>query len=161
MAAIREEFKLGYVDFMLRDVPIRFAHLLRPDTEFGNNRYSMEILASDELAKELEDMGYELKEKVDKEGNTTKNILLAKSQVLDRAGNKMRPPIIVGPDGKTPWTEEIGNGTVVNAKLQARAWKVSGKWQLGCYIKEVQIAKHIPKTSSGFQDLTKTDDIPF
>jgi hypothetical protein len=156
---IDERFTTEYVTFRLSNVPVRWAHLFRPDTEFGNNRWSMEILSSDEMAKELTAMGYNLKTKTDKEGNVTKNILFAKKNVLDRNGKPQRPPMVVGPDGVTPWTEELGNGTIVNVVLQARAWKVNHKWTLGCYIDKVQVVTHVPRGTT-FADLTK-EDVPF
>lgn len=159
MSNMADKLKAGqYVNFNISNVECRFCHLFQPDTAFGGNKWHLQAILADEVAEELKALGLTVKDHTDKEGNVTKNILKPKKEVVTSKGKQQDPPIIVGPDGRTPFTEEIGNGSVLNLRLSARDW---GSGRVGCYIEKVQVVKHVPRASD-FEDLTQTgDDVPF
>lgn len=154
MANIDDKFKTSYVKFKLSNVPVRYAHLQTPDTAFGDCKFHLQALCDDGTAGNLEKMGFVLKEKKDKEGNVTKNILNPKKNGRKKDGTPNEPPSVVGLDGRTPFTDELGNGSVCNLLLSAKAWQVKGTWVLSCYIESVQVVKHVPR-SGGFDDLSE------
>jgi len=62
-------------------------------------------------------------------------------------------PHCVGPDGKTPFTDEIGNGSVVNVNASAKKWDVCDTITL--YIEGVQVVEHVAYAKgAGFGDVT-------
>ncbi len=158
MSEIDQKYKDGYVTFRLNNVDVWWAHLNKPDTAFGNNKYCMEMRLNDETTKQLKDIGFNINDKTDKEGNLIKNIFKAKKEKITSKGKEQDPPKIYEADGKTLTTVDIGNGSVCNVELQAKAWPVGGGWKLGAYINKVQIVKLVPYNSGGFDDVT--DDTP-
>lgn len=158
---IPQKYKDDYVKIKLTNVPVRYVHLSTPDLAFGGNKFHMQMLLDDQTAQALEAEGFKLKEKEEKDGTITKNILQPKKNGLKKDGSKNEPPRVVGPDGRTAFTEPIGNGSEVNALLSCRAWKVQGKWILSAYIEAVQVVKHVELQSSAFEDLTGGESVPF
>lgn len=159
--AIDQKFKDGYVNFIVPNVPVYWCHLTRPDTAFGDSKWSIEMRLPDgELAKNLKDSGFNMKDKKDKQGNIIKNCLVAKKATQGKEGPN-KAPMVVHLDGKTPFTEDIGNGSICNVKVQAKAWKVNGKWILSLYLEGVQVVEHVAYNGGGFEDLTGGSDVPF
>lgn len=153
--AIKKEYREGYVKFRLNNLEVQWAHLLRPDTAFGGSKWCVEIILTDEYIEKYGKEGFTFKEK---DGKT---ILKAKKNTQTAKCGEQSPPLVVGPDGRTPWTEDIGNGSVCNLNLSARAWKVGGKETISTYIESVQVVKHVAYESDSFEDLSGEEDIPF
>ena len=161
---IDDKYTTGYQNFNLSNIVCYWVHLdpANPDTAFGNNKWCLEMRLDDEIAAQLKALGFSVGDKTDKDGTVTKNIFKAKKEVMTKSGVAQTPPNVVGPDGKTKWNfaETIGNGTVCNLQLSAKAWPIKGKWKMGCYITGVQVVDHVPYAGS-FEDTTKKSDVPF
>lgn len=161
--AIDQKYKDGYVNFIIPNVEVFWAHVYTPDTAFGDSKWSIEMRLPDgELATNMKDAGFNIKDKTDKNGNVIKNVLVAKKATHSKSGEN-EPPTIVGLDGRTKFTENIGNGSICNVKVSAKAWKVRGKWILSLYLEGVQVLKHVEYNGGGFPDMTgaATEDVPF
>ncbi len=156
---IEQKYRDGYVSFRLTNVKVWWAHLQRTDTAFGNNKWCMEMHLDDDVAKELKDIGFNIVDKTDKEGNVIKSIFKAKKEKVTKAGKEQEKPLVYLADGITVTNDDVGNGSVCNVMLQAKAWPIRGKWQLGAYIDKVQVVKLVPYDKGGFTDVT--EDIPF
>jgi hypothetical protein len=156
MATIDPKYKQGkYIQFRLNNVEVHWAKLYVPDTAFGNNRYTIDMHLDDALAALLKAEGFNVQDKEAKDGTIIKNVFKAKKDALTKAGKIQKAPEVVGPDGRTPFTEDIGNGSICNLILSARAWEISRKWTLACYIEKVQVVKHIPYAKGGFEDVSE------
>lgn len=152
--AIDEKYCNGYIKFDLSNVVCFWVHLDTPDTAFGNNKWCLEMRLEDEVAEQMKAIGFDVKDKV-KDGVTTKNVLKAKKEVLTRAGKEQTKPKVVGPDGRTLFTDKIGNGSVLNLQLSCKAWPINGAWQLSCYVDAAQVVILEEYTGGGsFGDTT-------
>ena len=141
--SIDKKYTEGYVRMILPNVTLYWAKVLTPDTEFGKNEWCVDIAIPDEvLASALKKEGFNIQDKEYKSAGTVKNVLKAKRQVMRKDGTKQEPPKVWHPDAVTPFTKDLGNGTVANVKLSARAWQVKGKWHLSAYIEEIQVVDH-------------------
>ena len=140
------------VDF--NNVTVQWAHVHRPDEYRGSKKFKLEIVFGDddkEKAASLKDNeNFNVREK----GGKT---ILALSKDYDKAkyvdanGNKCIQ--CVGPDGKTPFTEDIGNGSVINIKATAKKWDVTDKVTL--YLEKIQVVNHVAYAGgSGFEDVS-------
>lgn len=150
---IEDKFINGYVNISLSNVECHWCHLFSPDTAFGNNKYSVEMRLEDELAGQLKQLGFDIKDKVKDGEVVAKNVLKAKREVVLKSGKKQGPPSVVGPDGRTPFTEEIGNGAILNLNLSCRAWPINGSMQLSAYVDEVQVVSNQAR-GKGFGDVS-------
>ena len=150
---IEQKYKDGYVRFKLSNVKVFWAHINKPDTAFGGNKWTVEMRLEDEIATALKSIGFNVNDKKDKEGNDIKNVFKAKKEVATRAGKEQTPPVCVGADGKTPFTDDIGNGSICNLNLSAKAWQIRGEWTLACYIEGIQVVQH-EAYSGGFEDVS-------
>ena len=163
---IDPQYKAKYVPMMFRNVKLGWTHLRKPDTAFGNNKYSADINLEDpaQIA-QAKAMGFDLKTKKDPDKNPVDNILSSKKNAMSKEGEAVDPPIVVGLDGKTPFTEEIGYGTLANVKVSARAWDLFDKdaggkvWKLYAYVDKIQVIKHVPRSGGGFDDLSGQEEI--
>lgn len=153
--AIDSKYKQGkYVQFRLNNVEVWWAKVHKPDTAFGNNRYTIDMHLEDAVAKQMIAEGFSVKDKEAKDGSTIKNVLRAKKDAITKNGTPQKAPEVVGPDGKTPFTEDIGNGSICNLILSARAWDINKKWVLTVYLEKVQVVKHVSFAGSGFEDVS-------
>jgi hypothetical protein len=137
-----------YVGVKFSNVKIQWAKLATPDEFKGSKKFKLEMYfeTADELAQsevyKLEN--FNVREKNDR-------VILAMSKEFSRAkyvgpnGNVCIQ--VVGPDGVTPFTEELGNGTVVNINGTAKKWDVTDKVTL--YIDEVQVVSHVAYAGGG------------
>jgi hypothetical protein len=141
--AIDKKYKDGYVGIRLKNVEVWWAHVHTPDTAFGNNKYCIEAHLTDALAKQLKAEGFSVGDKKKPDGTVVKNIFKAKTEVLNKkTGKPNNPPKIFGPDGST-FTDAIGNGSICDLVIDAKAWEVRGAWILSAYLKEVHVVKHV------------------
>ena len=153
VATIDPKYLKGYVKMKLSNVTVHWAHLLKPDTAFNGNKWHLTASLSDELAEALRKEGFTI---VDK--GTIKNVLKVKKEALTAKGVANEPPFIVGPDGRTPFTQEVGNGSICNLLISAKAWTVRGATMISAYLDGVQVVSHVPY-SSGFEDVS--GNVPF
>ena len=164
VSPIKDKYKEGkYIRMRLVNVEGHWAHLQKPDTAFGDSKYSIDLYMDDALGDALRAEGFNVKPKVTSDGTVaTKNHLKPKSSAIDKkTGGMNKPPEVVGPDGK-PFTEPIGNGSILNVTIDARAWPKVGKpseWTLSAYLVKVEVVKHIPYTG-GVQDFGSSS-VPF
>jgi len=157
---IDEKYKKSYVPMTISGAEIGWSHLVKPDLYMGDEKWIVDLNLDPKTAKECKDMGFDLKTVKDPNKNTVENVLKAKKKTKDKNGAPQAPPTIVGLDGRTPFTEEIGYGTRANVKISVRAWEVfdreaGGKiWKLFAYIDAVQVVDHVPRAGgSGFANL--------
>ena len=160
MVEIPQKYKDGYVKLSLTNVEVYWAHVQKADREFGNNKWHLQMRLDDKLAEELKAEGFNVKDKTDKQGNVAKNTLIAKKEVMKKNGQPNKQPYIKGPDGKTDFTDNIGNGSILNLNLSAKAWKIRGKWSLSCYLDGIQVVNHVPY-AGGFSDVSEATEVPF
>lgn len=122
---------------------IQWAHTVTPDEYKGKKKWCFEMLYdknNKDDAKEikiLKDAGFNIREKGDK-------VILKVQKDADKYPN---PPHTVGPDGVTPFSETLGNGTVVNVNATAKKWDVCSTITL--YIEGIQVVKHVPYVGGG------------
>ena len=138
----------NYVGVKFSNVKIQWAKLATPDEYKGSKKFKLE-------------MYFETKEELDKSevykaenfNVRTKNdkVILGMSKEFSKAKHVGPDGTIcievVGPDGVTPFTEELGNGTIVNINGTAKKWDVTDKVTL--YIGEVQVVEHVVYTGGG------------
>ena len=160
MAKINAKYSDNYVPLRMDNVKVQWAHLIEPDTAYGN-KWCVDIFLSDELSAEMEAEGFNLKASKDKDGKVIqKNIITAKREVVTKKGNNTAPKLY-GPDGAAGFDKPIGNGSICNVKLTARKWDVCNT--ITCYIEELQVVKLVEFAagSTGFADTTGGEDVPF
>ena len=161
VVVIEEQYKKGYVPMTLQNVEIGWSHLRKPDLYMGDEKWVVDFNLNDTLAAKCRGMGFDLKTGKNPDKEVIGNVLKAKKKTTDKAGNPQKPPTIVGLDGRTPFEEELGYGTIVNAVIGVRAWEVFDKeaggkiWKLFAYIDAIQVVSHVPRGGGvGFTDLS-------
>ena len=142
------DWKKG-AEFVLADVEVLWANLMEdnPDTKYGA-AWKVDAILEDDMAKSMTKAGFGVK--TDKK--TGKSTLTIKTKCTTKDGKPNRYPKIVGRDGSTPVTEEIGNGSICNIKVWGKENVVQGKTYLSCYINAVQVCKLVPR-GAGFDNL--------
>jgi hypothetical protein len=136
--------------------------LIKPDLYMGDEKWVVDINLDPTTAAECKKLGFDLKTSKNPNKDTVENVLKAKRKTKDKTGKAQPAPTIVGLDGRTPFTEEIGYGTRANVLISVRAWEVFDKvaggkiWKLFAYIDAVQVIDHVPRGGSGngFDDLS-------
>ncbi len=153
---IDRKFEDNYVPCSFRNKPCQWAKIQTPDDYKGKHTWSIQLIynMSDPQEKKeadaLKAAGFNVREK---NGVT---FLAVKSD----ADKNPKPPLCVGPDGKTPFTEDLGNGTIVNVNASARHWSVCETITL--YLEGVQVVNHVPyKKGAGFDAIGTEEVIPF
>lgn len=141
-----------YVKFPLDNVTSNWVYLTELDTTF-EHKWSSDLVLDDEVGAAMKAMGFNVRDLTDKSGNVTKNVLKVVKKEKNKDGSLNPQPLVVGPDGKTTFTARIGNGSVLNYKLTAKAWKVKGQWSLSCYLDAAQVVTLVEPPSS-FGDTT-------
>ena len=151
------------VAFMLKRVPIKWAALQSPDTAY-EHKWKVNAILTSVQAEELKSAGFNIK--IDKDGDS---FLEVSSKVTKVDGSKNNPPRVVGSDGKTPFTQEPGNGSICNIQVFAKTWDKSGNNGIKSYLNGVQVVEHIPYAGgASFDDesgdsgvMGSVDDVPF
>jgi len=151
----------GYVNHILKNVKVYWAHVHQPDTAFGGDKWKLDAALTEEAGEELKALGFTINSKT--YGQVEEPYVLVPKKERIVKGIEQKPPVIVGADGKTPFTQDIGNGSVCNLKLSCKAWKIKGKWILATYLDAVQIVKHVEYSGGGaFEDCSEeSTDVPF
>jgi hypothetical protein len=143
--------------FVLRNVKVKWAWLDpdRPDTKY-EHCWRVDIILDDETEAILKSSGFNVK--VDKDGDT---IYRAKKKCKTRAGKSQRAPEVFSLDGRTRFTEIIGNGSTCNVEIFGKYHEVAGETHLSGYLNKIQVVDHIPYGgSTPFDDLTAGDPAP-
>lgn len=121
-----------------------FASVHQPNTRFSP-QYCIDVIVDDESAKILEGQGLTVKRNAtDKNGRVRGNVFKCKRNAYRKDGTANRKPNIVGPDGKTPFEELIGNGSTVNVQYNPYEWEFAGKKGTSADLVGVQIVEHVP-----------------
>ena len=142
-----------YTAFKLHNVEGFWCKVTEPDTQF-EHKWSVDLHLTDAQATELKAVGFNVKDITNKKtGVVTPNVLKAVKKVKNKDGSENKAPTCVGPDGKTPFTEKIGNGSKLNLNLTAKAWFIQGQWSLSCYLDGVQVAELV-EYAGGFGDVS-------
>jgi len=144
----QEAFVAGS-EFTLMNVEVEWANIQadNPDTRF-EHAWKIDAILSDSEAKSMEASGFGIRK--NKDG---RNVLTLKTKcVSSRTQKRNSPPEVFGRDGRTPFTEELGNGSVCNIKGYAKYVEVNGKTYLPAYINKVQVVEHVSRGSQ-FEDL--------
>lgn len=124
----------------------KWCKVQEPDTTYAP-QWSLNLYPSVEVLKKLESMGFAVKEDTDGE-----RFIKAKQNVTAKSGKTNEPPRVVGPDGKTKFTDLIGNGSEVN--ILTFEYEYKGIKYLG--LKAVQVVKHVAY-GDDFDDLSDGD----
>ena len=140
-----EEYIEG-ANFVLKDVPVKWAHVLEPDTKF-EHAWKIDAILDKDMADSMAAAGFGVKESDDGEFSLT-----IKTKCKTKNGKDNRAPKVVGRD-LAPFTEPIGNGSVCNIKVWAKYIEVSGKTYLPAYLDGVQVVDHVAYDASGFENL--------
>jgi hypothetical protein len=157
---IVDKFIEGEV-FPLTNVPCKWASLKDPDTRF-EHCWKVDLILTKEQAEKMKAVGFNVKQ--DSEGEW---YLRAKKKTKTKSGTPLEPPRVVSRDGSTPFTERIGNGSILNVNIFAKYLEVNGKTHLPAYLNEVQVVEHVPYSGGpGFGNLDDNpdatpDDVPF
>lgn len=143
--------------FVIKNRPVKWAKV---DPEFPDTKYEpcwkVDIVLDEEWKDNLTKSGFNIHQDTDGDW-----VLRCKRKVKTMKGKTQTPPRVVGLDGRTPFTEAIGNGSICNIEVFAKYNEVAGKTHLTSYLNAIQVANHVPYGGgSSFDDLTG-DDTPF
>jgi len=143
-------------EFPLKNVEIIYPYLFQPDTKY-TPMWKCTVILPDALAQQMAAKGFNVKEK--DFGSGPVQYIVAKRKTHTAQNKALFPPKIYEADGKTYWDESvaIGNGTKVNLQVAAKYVTVSGKESLPLYLNAVQIVKHVPYTTSPFEDCSSDE----
>jgi hypothetical protein len=154
MAKIKriEKFEEGCV-LPITNRPVKWASLITPDTKF-DPCWKIDIVLTKEQADKMKSAGFKVRQDTDGDW-----ILRAKKKVRTKSGQPMSAPTVVGRDGVTPFTENVGNGSICNVNIFAKYIEVSGQTYLPAYLNEVQVVEHVPYGGgSGFANVDEDGD---
>lgn len=141
-------------EFPLMNKKVLWANIMEgnPDTKYGA-AWKLDAVLTDDEAKSMEAAGFGVK--ADKK--TGEKTLTIKTKCIKKDGTKNRYPTVVGRDGKTPFTEEVGNGSICNIKVWAKQNVVKGETFLNAYINAVQVVEHVAR-GAGFDDVREDNE---
>lgn len=121
-----------------------FASLHQPNTKFSPV-YCIDVIVDDDAATTLEGQGLTVKrDATDKNGNPRGHVFKVKRNAYRKDGTMNRKPNVVGPDGKTPFDELVGNGSIVNVQYNPYEWEFAGKKGTSADLVGVQVVEHVP-----------------
>lgn len=108
------------------------------DTKYDENGvYSLDLYVEGAELEKLKKLGVKINHSEDGDFVKPKR----KDSILkDGETIKLGPPPVVGPDGKTPFTENIGNGSKVAAMVTVTEFKGTKSIKLSA----LQVIEHIP-----------------
>ena len=130
----------------INGVKVKWAALQSPDTRY-EHCWKVNLILSKEQAEKMMAVGFNVSQ--DKDGDY---FLVAKKKCRTKEGKLQTAPLVVGRDGRTPFTEELGNGSTVNAQVFSKYVEVKGETWLTAYLNSVQVLEHVPYSGSGFED---------
>ena len=142
-------------DFVMENVKVKWARVQadNPDTKY-DPCWKVDIILTPEWKEHLEESGFKVHQDLDGDW-----ILRLKKKVKTRLGKSQQPPKVVGRDGRTPFEDEIGNGSVCNVVVFAKYQPVAGTNHLAAYLDGLQVVDLVPYGGgAAFSDLTKEDE---
>jgi len=144
MAKVDAKFN-DYVELKFENVEVKWAKVQphQGDSFQGApEKWTIDIILQEKLAKSLEKEGFLIK------NDGTNYWITPKSAKFEKDGVTQKKPIlIVGRDGQTLITEELGNGTKVNIKVSAKKWPNVSK--VSTYINAIQVLKLVEFSGGG------------
>jgi len=148
---------------ILREVPVMWAQVLSPSTQF-EPAWEIQVLLTDEQAAQLKEEAKAVNKKGIKlktEDGATSFRFRRKVARADGNGEN-KPPLVCGPKGKDDhWDKLIGNGSICN--IQYSFSEFNNKYGVGVTsdLKGVQVIKHIPfgeQDGEGFGEVNVSVD---
>lgn len=119
----------------------------QPGYDKSKLEWSLDLEIDADTKKKLTKEGLGPKIKTSKDGEY--DFLAFKRPAVRSDGTPSKPIKVVGPDGKTPFTQKIGNGSVLNVSFLINETKYQGKTHLKPGILAVQVAKHVAYEGRG------------
>lgn len=134
----------------------RFAYLFKPDTKF-TPKYCIDLVVDKKTYDEMTKLGTGGLQEKDGE-----YIIKFKTLAAFADGTAKPHPDVFGPDGKTPFTQEVGNGSEVRVLYSVHEYSSYGGGKT-LILEKVQVVKHVPyekKDSFEFDavDVPATED---
>jgi len=147
------------VEVVFKNKEVRWASVHTPDERF-DPCWKADILFNKKTdAKEIKaymDLGFNFKEYKNKEGVPTDPdiyYLRAKSKCNQKSGKANKPPVVVGRDGRTPFSQDIGNSSTCNVKVYVKENIVTGKRHVTLYLNAVQVVNHVEYGGGAFDSV--------
>lgn len=109
-----------------------------PNTKF-EPMWCCDLIVDDKTAKEFSKAGH----KVRTNEETGEKSIKFKRKVTTAKGKANRQPVVVDAN-RNPFTELIGNGSVVNVQYKEYEWNYAGKSGKGLDLQGVQVVEHKP-----------------
>lgn len=152
MTKIDKRYENEYVQHSLKDVEVRWAKLIEYDDYKGMNKWKLDVILDEQTAQDMLAIGFNVREK-----DGVKFFTPSKKAFNDK-GEPQKPPILVDAYNK-PFTEEVGNGSIVNINFSGKKWDVTDK--ITAYLSGIQVIKHeAAQGGSGFSAVEE-EDAPF
>ena len=158
---VRKEFIKGKI-FPIMNVDIEWAHVTKPDTQFGKSQWEITMRLPEKLANDMLDAGFNVKKKSDgkkfKKGDEDYFFIVAYRKTQTSKGVKLDPPKVFERDGQTLYTGLIGNGSKCNVKISAKYLEISGETKLPCRLVSIQVVDLVAYGNDGFSPLDDDGD---
>lgn len=155
--------------FILKNLKCKYAYLFKADDKFGDPAWKIDLELPAPLAEEMKSVGFNVKLRKDENKVPIPNTyyITAKRKTHTRAGVALTPPAVWDDGRETkkplPWPETkiIGNGSVVNVKVEAEYMEVGSALRLPLYLNAVQVVDLVPYGDNGFDAVEDDEDVPF
>jgi len=131
-----------YFYFTVDKTACKWAHIQKPDDKFGEPIYKIDLMLSKEQAEDMKAIGFNVR--TNKDGEV---FITAKMKAKYPDGSYRDKPVVEIEDG-TPWTEPVGNGSVVTVHCSSKFVTVAGKTHLPLYFNRVTIHSLVTYTTS-------------
>jgi hypothetical protein len=149
---MKKEFVEGD-EVILSNVSVKWANLNAPDDRF-EPCWKVDAVLTQEMADEMKKVGFKVRQ--DNDGDW---ILRCKKKTHTKKGKPMDAPKVVGRDGKTAFTENIGNGSIMNIRIFAKYVEVNGNTYLPARLNAAQVVTHVPyEGGGGFDNLDESEE---
>jgi hypothetical protein len=136
---------------VIKNVPVRWASVIKPETTF-DPVWTIEVILTEEQADRLKKEAKAvnpkgIKIKKDDEGNL---VFRFKRKVMKANGEENNPPVCKGTKrdlltGKLEdFTQLIGNGSICNVQYLFYEWENKFGSGVGADLKGVQVVEHVP-----------------
>ena len=118
----------------------KWAKVFKPDDKFGDPVWSVMLYMDDANLENFYCTGMTMKPKTDDEGTF---ITFRRGQFKNIKNERVefKPPEVVGPDGVTPFTDIIGNGSIVTIKVE---YFDTFRGTKGSRLAKVRVDEHVP-----------------
>lgn len=131
-----------------------WASVQQPNTTY-EPEWAVDICVDDNNRKQFEADGVPIKNKGDERGD----FVHIRQRVARRDGTQNDAPVVM--DGqKNPFTDLIGNGSIVNVMYTPFAWEMNGKSGVTPILKKVQVVNHVAYAAAEDFDVLPTASAP-